>query len=429
MKFRIALLIIILLISAVMVTAFFACKNIPSSFNNKITLYGNPVIATDPLSEWQTVLGGSNDDIAKAIHIKDDLLYFLGESSSIDGTLTSSAGGKKLLYSKLNLNGDLKSIKIFGVSDTQNTIIKTLKINDYIYVLSDIPSQDGNAVVYKIDTKTSDIRFKMLGSKLLNENGLDLIEWNDKIYVIGKNYDSVINSNNLFICCLDYDLNIRYFERIVRGANLTYVKVIKNKDSLILWANAEAALCSYPVAIDISQNNYKYEIIQLECGNSKLLNAHLTNNGRTLLIIAVNNKNNQAAYAFVNNNKAEYIHYMSNDNAKSAEIFKVGTNYAIYIDGRFSSYYIIVNNKYYPINEIHSKPFKIISKNNNTVILANNNLYQTEFLLFYNNKITKLLLPYKNIVFADFILCENNAYLAMTIGIKINDIKIIKLTI
>ena len=384
MKFLKKTIIIFWVCCAVLFNFSCSAKNPKNSF----TFFGTPSYGLSPLIDTQTVLGGSKKDFVGEILAHNDYIYVLGETQSNDGTFTSSSGGHKLFLSVLNNKGQFLKCMVFGISKIKNTFLKAKIINDFMYILSDCTLETESVAVYKINPQTDSIQHTVTGSLLTDENGLDLIEWKDSIFVIGQSYDYITSCKSLFITRLDQKLNQKHYERIIRPADLTYIGTENSSDCLKVWVNAIAITYSYPAMIDISKDNYIYNNFQNELLTFRLLNVSTINN-KALLILCNEDRNNTAAYVFYSLKGFEKINYIAIDNITNAKVIADKDYALVYLFGKISAYYIITKDMYFPQNNLNKNittPNKSLKVNFGALMLTqNNNKY--ELIFFYRQKI------------------------------------------
>lgn len=362
---------ILLMFSAV----FFNCSCSSITLNNGFMIFGTPSYALSPLIDIQTILGGSKDDYVCEILAHNEYIYVIGETQSNDGSFTSSSGGHKLFLAVLNNNGQFLKCLIFGISKTKNTFLKAKIINDFVYVLSDCSLETESVVVYKINLQTDSIKNIVTGSLLTDENGLDLIEWKDSIFIIGQSYDYTTSCKSLFITRLDQKLNQKHYERIIRPADLTYIGTENSSDCLKVWVNAIAITYSYPAMIDISKDNYVYNNFQNELLAFKLINVTTINN-KALLVLCNEDRNNTAAYIFYSLKGFEKINYIAIDNITNSEVITDEDYTLVYLFGKISTYCIISKDMYFPQNNLNKNiatPYKSLKTKTGVLMLTKDN--------------------------------------------------------
>ncbi len=417
MKILIKKYLIIILCIAFCFLSACSSRNVEKAF----VLYGTPTYSLSPIIHIQTILGGSNDDYVFEVLYCDNYIYVIGETNSNDGSFTSSSDGHKLFLAVLNNKGQFLKCLTFGKSNTKNKYVKAKVINTYIYVLSDCSLETQSVVLYKIDLNNNSVHNTVLGSLLVDENALDLIEWKDSIFVIGQAYDNTSSCKSLFITRLDYSLKQKHYERIIRAADLTYIGTESSSNSLKVWINAVAISYSYPAMIDISKDNYVYNNFESQLLSYRLLNIASINDN-VLLVLSNEKLNNSAAYVFYCSNSFEKINNLDIENITHAKIAPIKDNALVSFYGRTSLYYLINKDVKLPQNELSKKNAtceKSLSISTGTLIMTkNNNCYE---LLYINKLKTKImnLGNYDNInsfcVFKDFLIIASN---------EKNDIKI-----
>lgn len=396
-------------------TVFFIACSVRNS-DNKLVIFGTPSYSLSPLSDIKTILGGSKDDNVCEVLNYQDYIYVLGETQSNDGSFTSSSGGHKLFLTVLDNKGQFLKCLVFGVSETKNTFLKAKIINDCVFVLSDCSLQTESVTIYKINPQTNSIKHKVTGSLLMDENGLDIIEWNGSLFVIGQNYDYTTSCKNLFITRLDQKLNQKYYERIIRPADLTYIGTDSSSDSLKVWVNAIAITYSYPAMIDISKDNYIYNNFQNELMAFRLLNVTVINN-KSLLILSDEGKNNMAAYVFYSSNSFEKINYMATDNIINAQSVAKDNYALVYLSGKISEYYIISKGIYFVQDNLNKSiitPYKYLKINTGVIMLTKDyDKYKLLYFDRYNIKIIDLNITDSInafCVYKDYLITANNYY-------------------
>lgn len=355
---------------------------------NSIIIYGTPSYSLSPLIDIQTILGGSKDENIVEILTCDDYIYVIGETNSNDGNFSSSPGGQKLFLAVIDSKGQLKKSLVFGVSNIKNTFIKAKNINNSVYILSDCSLDTQSVAVYKIIPKTNEIYHTITESVLIDENGLDLIEWKESIYIIGQSYDYATSCKSLFITRFDHNLNKKHYERILRPADLTYIGTESSSDFLKVWVNAIAITYSYPAMIDISKDNYVYNNFQNELYAYRLLDVASVNNN-ALLILSNENRNNAAAFVYYSSLGFSKVNHIAIDNVNNAKII-TDENYAlVYFGGNTPIYYIIYQNMNYPISTLNKTllaPYKFLNIKKGVLILSKES-NQKQLLYLRNQKI------------------------------------------
>ncbi|HEY8443743.1 MAG TPA: hypothetical protein VIL24_02985 [Clostridia bacterium] len=313
--------------------------------------YGKPVFYPYPSAVWRLVLGGTKDDYVKDIFCYDGYIYIIGESNSSDINFTSAIFGQKLFLGRLDFNGEIKNIWSFAAS-SKNRYVKSLIIDECLYVLAECELDTKSAVIYKVNLNTGQAVYKVLGSRLLEEDALDLIADGNKLYVVGQNVERYYNVRNLFIEQLDLNLKQQNFQRFVRGADLKYIGCVKNNDRLNVWVSAVAIEHSYPVMIDLTDSEYVYHNFERPFLGHKLLDAKALGD-KTLLVFAKENQNS-AAYCFFENGEFGALKSILKEDAANGKIIPNGDCSAVFLDAQNPSYYFVSEKYFAVINNINA---------------------------------------------------------------------------
>ena len=367
-----------------------ACTKTPQ---DNINLdYGKPMVFPYPSTLWQTTIGGSQDDYVKDVFCYDGFIYIIGETNSYDINFTATKLSQKLFLGRLDWDGQIKDIWTFAASDKQNSIIKSIIIDEYLFVLSECALNTKSVALLKVNLKNGQAKTKVLGSSILDEDALDLIHHNNKIYVIGQNFERNLDSRNLFVEQVDFDLNQQNYQRIVRSSDLKYIGCVKTKDAVNIWINAVAIKDSYPVMIDITNNEYIYHNFEKPLKAYRLLDAKPLGN-KTLLIFAQESQNNKAVYCFFENGKFQNIRHISKDNIISGKIIP-NNNYAtVFLDSQSPNYYLVNENFVALIKNLNQEPdseYKNFEPNISALLCMENNRQKIIIMKDYNTKIINL---------------------------------------
>lgn len=367
-----------------------ACTKTPQ---DNINLdYGKPMVFPYPSTLWQTTIGGSQDDYVKDVFCYDGFIYIIGETNSYDINFTATKLSQKLFLGRLDWDGQIKDIWTFAASDKQNSIIKSIIIDEYLFVLSECALNTKSVALHKVNLKNGQAKTKVLGSSILDEDALDLIHHNNKIYVIGQNFERSLDSRNLFVEQVDFDLNQQNYQRIVRSSDLKYIGCVKTKDAVNIWINAVAIKDSYPVMIDITNNEYIYHNFEKPLKAYRLLDAKPLGN-KTLLIFAQESQNNKAVYCFFENGKFQNIRHISKDNIISGKIIP-NNNYAtVFLDSQSPNYYLVNENFVALIKNLNQEPdseYKNFEPNISALLCMENNRQKIIIMKDYNTKIINL---------------------------------------
>lgn len=310
--------------------------------------YGKPVIYPYPSALWQTTIGGTKDDFVKDVFCYDGLIYIIGESNSSDINFTSAPGGQKLFLGRLDFDGQIKNIWAFAAAQ-QNRFVKSLIIDDYLYVLAEGKFAVKSLVIYKVNLKSGQAYYRVLGSELLDEDALDIAAYNDRLYIIGQSVEQ--NVRRLFIEQVDLNLNQNNFQRFVKGADLKYINCVKSKNGLNVWLNAVSIEYSYPVMIDISGKEYIYHNFENPLLGHRLLDAKGLGD-KTLLVFA-KEKQNAAAYCFFENGEFGSLKTILKEDIISCNIIS-GDDYAtVFLNSHNPEYYLINEMFFANINNLN----------------------------------------------------------------------------
>ncbi|HEY8423765.1 MAG TPA: hypothetical protein VIL23_03285 [Clostridia bacterium] len=359
------------------------------SAQTRFPAYGAPVFYPYPSVIWQTTAGGSKDDYVKDVFCRGGYIYILGESNSYDINFTSAKSGQKLFLGRLDLSGEIKNIWTFAAADKQNSYIKSILIDDYLYVLGECGLDTKTVVLYKVDINNGQAFYKTLGSKIFDEDALDLIHYKNKLYVIGQNLEHYYNNRGIFIEQLDLNLNQQNFQRFLRSADLKYIGSVITQDAVNIWINAVAINNSYPVMIDISGKEYVYHNFENPFYSYRLLDAK-PQGEKTLLIFAKENQNNAAAYCFFENGKFGSIMHIQKDNVISGKILPCQDYAAAYLDSDSPSFYII-SDKYISQLKNLNHDFEGLYKNFGQMTAAIGKRNDKQYLIIIKNSGAKVL--------------------------------------
>jgi hypothetical protein len=329
---------------------FLCCLGACQKPLDKINMdYGKPVIYPYPSALWQTTIGGTKDDYVKDVFCCGGYIYIIGESNSSDINFTSAVFGQKLFLGRLDFNGQLKNIWTFAAAE-QNRLVKSLIIDDYLYILAEGKFTVKSAVIYKVNLKNGQAFYRVLGSELFDEDALDLAAFEGKLYVIGQNSEYFNNDRHIFIEQLDLNLNPQNFQRFVRGADLTYINWVKTKDGLNVWLNAVSIEYSYPVMIDIGGNEYIYHNYENPFLKYKLLDAKAL--GDKTLLVFLKEKQNTAAYCFFENGEFESLRSVLKEDTANAELIPNRDYAAVFLNSQNPDYYLVSENFFVNLKNI-----------------------------------------------------------------------------
>ncbi len=393
---------------------FVICSCAKTPQNNVFLDYGKPAIYPSPFALWQTIIGGTKDDAVKDVFCYDGFIYIIGESNSYDCNFTSAISGQKIFLGKIGFDGQLKNIWFFAASNKQNSFVKSVIVGDYLFVLCECALKTKSAVLFKINLNSGQSSYRVLGSGLLDEYALDLIYRDNKLYIIGQNFDSVYDTRNLFIEQLDINLNQKNYQRIVKSSDLKYIGCIQTQDSINIWINAVAIEYSYPVMIDIGKSQYIYYNFENPMLSYRLMDA-ASLGGKTLLIFAEENKDNNVAYCFFEDGKFQNLRHISKNNILSARIMPCQDYATVFLNSQKPSCYLIdekhiVREK--NLNQELASPYKYFKNQYITAALGQDNNNQKLIITSnYNIKIMDLAVADKITAFwieKDYLIIVSN---------------------
>jgi len=156
-------------------------------------------------SSFQKNIGGSSDDIANSIVIKDDTLYILGQSKSFN-----DADGDHYLI-KLNKSGDVIFEKTYGGNLTEEGI-KITTTGDGNLILIGTTESSGNGQkdihVLKINTNGIVLWEKSFGGAL-DDTPIDIIETGNSEFCIAATTESFgAGSRDIYLIRIDQNGNL-----------------------------------------------------------------------------------------------------------------------------------------------------------------------------------------------------------------------------
>ncbi|MDR3318937.1 MAG: hypothetical protein LBS99_05800 [Clostridiales bacterium] len=289
-----------------------------------------PRPALNPGMTWELNLGGSGEDILGDVYYLNNGYYLFGTTDSYDYDFTTRAGGTANLFlAAADAGGKLNYTMIFG-SGGADKFVRARLYHDGFLVLADTDSDGGGYNLYYIKYSDYSVRHVELGTPL-TENALELYTESDRIIIVARNYDRLIDKSSFIVTFLDRNMNMLSSSAVTRPGSMEFLKIFPSAGGCTLVANVREGLASFVSFITVKPDTKPsyadikigasfraLDVAPARAGGFALFTVPASADGDAALILIASDKTKKAEYPFPLKNAEHAVIMRTNDSFLAA---------------------------------------------------------------------------------------------------------------
>lgn len=230
------------------------------------------VIPRDPRflnadTAWETNIGGSGEDQIVSVLYNGTNYYIFGNSDSLDGDITAKK--HDMFMAIVSSGGVLMRVIVFG-TDYDDSLICARMFYDGFLILSDSTRNNGDVILYHINTKF-EVNSVDIGGALI-ENGLELLYSDGEAAVLTMATDGLIGKKSFTLTALNNALKVTWSKAVSRAATLKFSAMYRIGSQYTVIGEATETLSTFPTLATVSKDkNAQFSDIQKHTVNSEVL--------------------------------------------------------------------------------------------------------------------------------------------------------------